>query len=181
MPAKDVDVTVTYVKNETVVNNNDGNGGGSTITRNDSDDDDDDDDDVADDSTSTSKNRDTVNKGKDSNKADAGVNSDGSTTTTTVATPEINDDQVRRSGGSRTGTDGGATITLDDNGEPQLVSASDAETPLFNLGLGDHKCNVLRLLILLAAFAVVLVHTKKMRQYQSRLFELREKLEEEKK
>ncbi|MBR1633790.1 MAG: InlB B-repeat-containing protein [Lachnospiraceae bacterium] len=181
MPAKDVDVTVTYVKNETVVNNNDGNGGGSTITRNDSDDDDDDDDDVADDSTSTSKNRDTVNKGKDSNKADAGVNSDGSTTTTTVATPEINDDQVRRSGGSRTGTDGGATITLDDNGEPNLVSASDAETPLFNIGLGDHKCNVLRLLILLAAFAVVLVHTKKMRQYQSRLFELREKLEEEKK
>ena len=193
MPAKDVELTVTYVKNETVVNNtptDNGGGGGSTppttppTTSDDDDDDDDDDGTTTSNSTtsrSTSKNRSTVNKGKEANKADAGVNADGSTTTTTVATPEINNDQVQRAGGTRSGRDGGATVTIDENGEPQLVSASDSETPLFNLGLGDHKCNVLRLLILLAAFAVVLVHTKKMKEYQSRLFELREKLEEEKK
>lgn len=75
---------------------------------------------------------------------------------------------------------GNARVTIDENGNPQLVSASDAETPLMNLNLGDHACNVLRFLILLAAMAMVIVHTKKMKQYQSRIFELREKLEEAK-
>ena len=189
MPLKDIELTVPYVKNAEVINTNNetiSNGpSGPTpaVQNNDSDDDDDDDDD--DSSTSSSR---TSSRTSRTSRTSRNANSNQSSSDAAgVSTPEVTNDQVadsnnrvRRSGGTPIGEDG-ATVTIDENGEPQLVSASDAETPLFNLGLGDHKCNVLRLLILLAAFAVVLVHTKKMKEYQSRLFELREKLEEEKK
>ena len=84
--------------------------------------------------------------------------------------------------GGEAADDGGATIVIDENGQPRLVSASDMEAPLANLGFGgdDHKCDVLRFIILLASFAVVLLHTKAMKDHQERVFELREKLEEKK-
>ncbi len=189
MPSKDVDVTVTYVKNAEVISSNESINGGSGSSRNSSGDSDDDDDDDDDDDGSSSSTGSKGSSGTTANRSGSngsGNSGEQSADSTGASTPEVTDDQVaesnnrvRRNGGTPIG-DVGAHVTIDENGEPQLVSASDAETPLFNLGLGDHKCNVLRLLILLAAFAVALVHTKKMRQYQSRLFELKEKLEEEK-
>ena len=101
------------------------------------------------------------------------------------ATPQVTNDQVaassnrvRRSGQTPYG-ESGATVEIDKDGNPTLVSASDTETPLMNLGLGDHACNVLRFLILLAAFGVAAAHTNAMKKHQSRIFELKEKLEEE--
>ena len=223
MPGKDVEVTVTYVKNPeslaetpttstTNVTNitnitNETNRLNETNVTNETNDDDDDDDDDSDSSTaknttsssgttrSTGKSDSSSSKAKkadssrkavstgDDNDANAGVKPDGTTTSVATATPAANNGTVRRSGGgsARTGKDGGARITVDKDGKPQLIAASDTETPLFNLGLDDHKCNVLRLLILLVAFAIVIAHTRQMRKSQSRIFELREKLDEAKK
>lgn len=185
MPAQDVEVTVKYVKNPTATTTptNPSNPDNSRPSVRGTDDDDD--DDVADDdsgkSGKTTKNTNKKNNGGNDGNAAAGDNADNG------AADDGNADTTGGNGATgtpRTITDrveGGATVTIDEDGGANLVSASDTETPLFNLGLdGDHKCNVLRFLILLCAVVVVTVHTRKMRDYQSRLFELREKLEEEK-
>ena len=171
------------------------NSGGSTITG--SYDDDDDDDEVV--------RHDDGHKDSDRNKTDKGVTSDGKTTSVTTGTPEVTNDEVRDTliGGGSAGPSGstatkgnaagsdegtstgrktsGGVIKIDGNGKPHLVSADDTETPLMNLGLGDHACNILRLLILLVAFGFVIAHTKSMRRHQSRIFELREKLDDARK
>ena len=234
MPAKDVEVTVIYAKNEATTgttgtgsgNNDDKDkdkdkGGNNSIVDNttpsggntgdaytsDEDEDDDDDDST---SGSGSRSRDgsggngtgrDANGGSSSRSRDGsggnGTGRDANGSSSTENPADTSGDNGTgggnparsASGGTQTNDDSdrpsrnrGARITLDENGEPTLVSVSDTETPLFNQGLGgDHKCNVLRLLLLLASFVVVMMHTKYMRERQARIFELREKLEEAKK
>ena len=250
MPAKDVDVTVKYYRNERIVGNGsdpesdkdgsnggtDGDNKGNSSDNNDngktggdkanhggdsgvstgrvddnggngsntgySSDGDDDDEVVDEDGVRSGKsNKSGSGKKKErkgQNRTDAGLGEDGTTTGTTVTTPEVTNDRLRtRIGGGAGRTDYGSGadedngngdpadrggwITVDGNGKPHLVSADDTETPLMNLGLGDHACNILRLLILLVAFGFVIAHTRSMRRHQSRIFELREKLDDARK
>ena len=200
MPAKNVEVTVTYYKNAAVTPTD--NGGGNTtnitnITNNttiESDDDDDDDDDSTSSgntSGNTSGNRSSTSSGRSGSSRTSNNNSDSNTAATDnqaqqPQATEIPQTQTPAASGTRAATrrpapEREAVISLDDDGTPQLVSASDTETPLMNLGLDEHACNILRFLILLAAFGVVIYHTKEMKRHQSRIFELEEKLEDAKK
>lgn len=70
----------------------------------------------------------------------------------------------------------GAVVSVDEAGTPNLVKAEDTQTPLANLELDDHLCNVLHFILLLLTLAVVILHTNRMKKHQKRVFELREKL-----
>ena len=206
MPAKNVEVTVTYYKKDTVapadntgnssttnnITNNTYNITNNTTTNegdtyNDNDDDDDDSESgYSSTSKSTTSNNDNSGSGNTgSNRSNNNNgNADNNTAAPGTAAPAA---QAPAATGTRSGSsvrgnmEREAHISLDEDGNPTLVSASDTETPLMNLGLGDHACNVLRFLILLAAFGVAVAHTNAMKKHQSRIFELKEKLEEAKK
>ncbi len=197
MPAKDVEVTVIYYKNPepaAPVNNttNITNITNNTTIEGDSDDGDDDSDSSSgnrsgssngnngsSNSTRNTSNRSSNNSAGNANTGNADNAAQPDIASQDTAAPAATESSPRPQSSSRR-PDRQARVTIDENGNPKLVSASDTETPLMNLNLGDHACNILRFLILLAAMAMVIVHTKKMKEHQARIFELTEKLEDAK-
>ncbi|MBQ3104439.1 MAG: hypothetical protein IJC59_01100 [Lachnospiraceae bacterium] len=69
--------------------------------------------------------------------------------------------------------------TVDDAGNVELVTIEDTETPLADIDLFEHFCNILPLLFMLGAMLIMLFYTKDMKAIQVRIFELREKLEDD--
>lgn len=188
MPTQDVELTVHYTKNPVAAPETPSEKPTDKGTPSDRVSDDDDDDAVTDkDTTKKDSEKKTDKKSTDTaaavtdddggNGTPAGTARKGNTPNTT--TPEATDETGGTSNaGGNGGRSGGARITIADDGSADLVSADDTETPLMNLDFGDHKCNVLRFIILLAAMVVVVEYTRRRKEFQARMFELREKKNE---
>ncbi|MBQ7933846.1 MAG: MucBP domain-containing protein, partial [Lachnospiraceae bacterium] len=77
-------------------------------------------------------------------------------------------------------------VVVDEEGNIKLVPIGAEEAPLANINLGggkevgDHYCNIASLLLMLAAMAVLVAHTKRMKKMQAKVLGLKAQLEDRK-